>query len=228
MFTCHVCEKKFSRRDNLLRHHKTMHNESDNEQEAPLSDDDPKRSDNELEDMSGDNSDNEETVDPWEGIVSKAYNRCEREFNEKVNEYVQTEELTENVARDRAFRDMRSKYRKVMTDEFLGRIAWMNALKGDPSYKAIKKTSKDLQILDEYSSEEAWKYAVNKRKFLFENILKRYQPPRVTARNSQEGSQRRAANTVKSNAVQAIDKWAEDQIDSLQNDHSIQIIGRKY
>lgn len=33
---------------------------------------------------------------------------------------------------------------------------------------------------DGYDTEEAWKYAVNKRKYIFDRILKEFDPPEMT------------------------------------------------
>ena len=38
----------------------------------------------------------------------------------------------------------------------------------------------DLKLLDDYDNEEAWKSAVNKRKFMFDGILKVYDPPELS------------------------------------------------
>lgn len=42
------------------------------------------------------------------------------------------------------------------------------------NYVAIKKTAADLKDLEDYNMEEAWKYVVNKGKFLFDKTLTEY------------------------------------------------------
>jgi hypothetical protein len=50
----------------------------------------------------------------------------------------------------------------------------------DPIYKTIKKTASELKMIDDYGSEEVCKYAINSRTYLFEKILKKYEPPEIT------------------------------------------------
>ena len=50
-------------------------------------------------------------------------------------------------------------------------------MKKDPIHEKIRKTVKRLREDEDYDQEEAWKYAVKKRKFLFDGLLKTYNPP---------------------------------------------------
>ena len=53
-------------------------------------------------------------------------------------------------------------------------------MRKDPVFLSVKTTVSDLKLLDDYDNEEAWKSAVNKRKFLFDRILKEYDPPELS------------------------------------------------
>ena len=44
-------------------------------------------------------------------------------------------------------------------------------------FQSMKTTVSELKLLDYYDNEEAWKSAINKRKFLFGRIFKEYDPP---------------------------------------------------
>ena len=59
-------------------------------------------------------------------------------------------------------------------------MLWFHAMRKDPVFLAVKTTVSDLKLLDDYENEEAWKSAVNKRKFLFDRILKEYDPPELS------------------------------------------------
>lgn len=131
-----------------------------------------------------DSSEEEEYEDPWIDIIDVTFRQWQPEYKEKVQSYMETEGVTVGIARKRAFQDMKGRYRKTMASVFTDTILWFNAIRKDPIYRAIKKTASDLKMMDDYDSEEAWKYATSKRKYLFEKILKRYQPPEVTITRS--------------------------------------------
>ena len=52
-------------------------------------------------------------------------------------------------------------------------------MRKDPVFLSVKTTVSDLKLLDDYDNEEAWKSAVNKRKFLFDRLLNEYHPPEL-------------------------------------------------
>ena len=56
-------------------------------------------------------------------------------------------------------------------------MLWFNALSKEPVYKTIKKIVSELRTEDDFSADEAWKFATNKRKYLFDCILKTYEAP---------------------------------------------------
>ena len=53
-------------------------------------------------------------------------------------------------------------------------------MRKDPVFLSVKTTVSDLKLLDDYDNDEAWKSAVDKRKFLFDRILKEYNPPELS------------------------------------------------
>ena len=57
---------------------------------------------------------------------------------------------------------------------------WFESIKNDPIHTAIKATARRLKNEDDFESEESWKYAVKKRKFLFDKLLKEYNPPKLS------------------------------------------------
>ena len=71
------------------------------------------------------------------------------------------------------------------------KVEWMHALLRDPIYKEIKKTAEDVKMIDSYQKEEAWKYAINQRKYLFETVLKQYDPPEISAIDRKDKERRR-------------------------------------
>jgi len=144
---------------------------------------------------------------------------------------MEDEGVTLDVARNRVFRNMRDKYRKTVAQFFSKTILWCRALKEDSVYNKIKKTASDLELMEDYGSEEAWRYAINKRKYLFEKVLNRYQAPdikdaghqRAIASTDQEGGGA-AEGTMKD----VVERWVQNEQLRIKNQPKIQLIGRRY
>ena len=170
-----------------------------------------------------DSSDEEHnSIDPWTEIVNKALQRFQPEYEQEVRYLARTEGMDLQSAKERAFRDMRPKYRKVMADDLLEKIDWMNALQRNSTYKSLQETARDLQLVDDYDSEEAWKYAVHKRKYLLEKILREYEPPNVILATDRVQGQNGG-----SSVVEGIQEWADHEVERIRNAPKVQIIGRK-
>ena len=227
MVACKICGKTYSRRDNMLRHMKIKHEETNVSDEETDEDSDNGSSDN----GSSSDSDSEERKDPWTNIIDAAFNMCQAEYSEKVRSYMEDEGVTLDVARNRVFRNMRDKYRKTVAQFFSKTILWCRALKEDSVYNKIKKTASDLELMEDYGSEEAWRYAINKRKYLFEKVLNRYQAPdikdaghqRAIASTDQEGGGA-AEGTMKD----VVERWVQNEQLRIKNQPKIQLIGRRY
>ena len=96
--------------------------------------------------------------------------------------------MDEAEARKLVYRNMLPIYRKVLTNLFVDKVLWFRAMKRDAIFKTVKRTASDLIDLDDYDGEEAWKSAVNKRKFLFDRVSKEYEPPEVSVREEEDES----------------------------------------
>ena len=88
--------------------------------------------------------------------------------------------IDEDDARKRVYDNMLPTYRKALGNIFFNEMLWFRAMRKDPVFLSVKTTVSDLKLLDDYDNEEAWKSAVNKRKFLFDRILKEYDPPELS------------------------------------------------
>ena len=66
-----------------------------------------------------------------------------------------------------------------MMNIFGSKMLWFNTLKKDPIYKAVKKTVSQLIDTEDYQIDEALKYAILKRRFLFDKILSDYEIPQL-------------------------------------------------
>ena len=183
------------------------------------------------EDTMDSSSETEEHEDPWMGIIDVTFSKWQPEYKEKVQSYMETDGVTVDIARKRAFRDMKGRYRKTIATVFTDTIQWFNAIRKDPVYRSIKKTASDLMLVDDYASEEAWKYATSKRKYLFENILNRYEPPETKSPLSitqSGGGILQQKDTESETETERIKRWVEEQEERRKNAPEIQIIGSRY
>ena len=190
MFTCHACSKVFKRGDNLSRHLRTVHadlqpvemtDEDDNADEdvARNATDDQVSNSPDVEDEV-DTDEEEDMEDPWKTLVEDAFDKCQFEFDERVNAYMTAHGVDQGNARERIYKNMLPAFRKAMADAFVNVILWFHAMQKEPIYLSIKKTVSNLKYMDDYNTEEAWKSAAKTRKFLFDGILKKYEPPEIT------------------------------------------------
>lgn len=86
---------------------------------------------------------------------------------------------SEIEAREKVFETMRKTFRKAMMNSFGSKLVWFDAMKKDRTYKSIKQTVNQLSDKESYEPEEALKYGIIKRRFLFDKILDEYIAPEV-------------------------------------------------
>lgn len=186
MFGCDICERTFTRRDNLNRHKHKMHrqfSDDDEDSRSSVSSDDTttgiqSRTDDDGTDNSREKEDEDDSNDPWEDIVDMTFKKYKSKFVEEVNKLTEDGEDKED-AREEAYDTLGPLFRKDIASRYLNRMIWFGEMKQDPIHKKIKETAKRLMDDEDYDEDEAWKYAVKKRKFLMDKILKSYNPPTV-------------------------------------------------
>jgi polyhydroxyalkanoate synthesis regulator protein len=123
--------------------------------------------------------DTSDMYDPWESVIQKAFEKCQEQFEEEVQKLLSKSNRNETEVKKQVYEDMKSVYRKAVSSVFTNRMMWFNAIQKDSLYKAIKKTANQLMELDDYGKEEAWKYAVSKRKYIFDDLLEQFAPPEM-------------------------------------------------
>lgn len=123
-------------------------------------------------------SNQEDSNDPWTVLVDRTFEKCGSEFAEEVNMLIDEGE-NEEEAREEAYSNMLPLFRKDIMGRYLERMVWYDEIKKDPVHRKIKSTVKRLIEEEDYDQIEALKYAVKKRKFLFDDILQSYDPPEV-------------------------------------------------
>ena len=113
--------------------------------------------------------------DPWHPIINAAFQTHQEQYEEQVDKITE-EGLSNEDARVVAYKDMAPIYRKEISDRYLAKVLWYKSLSRDPIHRKIRDTARRLKDEEEYEDEESWKYAVQKRKFLLDEVLKDYIP----------------------------------------------------
>lgn len=189
MYTCDICGYRTSRHFNYLRHKKTKHGVEEEEDTVEHSESSSDGSETSHESNNSDDSgtfsesgqsedSSPETceISPWDMIINKTFQIYQPEYLQQVNELKESG-YDDEQARRVAYRNMFKSYRDQIGQQYLGMMLWHNDMKREPVSKKIKSTAKRLREEEEYETQEAWKYAVHKRKYLFDNVLNAYDPP---------------------------------------------------
>ena len=158
----------------MLRHKRSVHHQ----EETDTSDTEQMVS----EDSDEIETDDEEAVgkfDPWVSLIEKTFQQCQDEYEERVNNLTQKRHMDQEEAQNKAFKELQVLYRKTLKTLFINRMTWFNAMKTDPIYKTIRHTAQGLMEMENYSLDEAWKYATSKRKYILDTVLEEFDPPKM-------------------------------------------------
>ena len=120
-------------------------------------------------DMDADESDQELLT-----IVRNIRNERVPVFLQKKQQHM-AEGTSEAEAIDMAMRDMLRKDRIIFLDQYQELLLTLEGLKKSPKHRKIRKIIKDLSEDEDYDKEEAIKYALEKRKFLFDDLFNKVQ-----------------------------------------------------
>ena len=183
MITCEFCDITFKMRDNMLRHKRTVHaddfDSTEDESEMSDSTEKPETNDSDHDSLSESEQTSDDEEDPWNDIIYQAFEECQSRYEDKIKELMDSEDIDHKTARSKAYKELRPLYRKALTHIFIEKVLWYNVIKRDLTFRAIQSTTIRLKKDEDYGTEEAWKYSVSKRKYLFDDILKQYTPPLV-------------------------------------------------
>ena len=149
------------------------------------------------DDSSYKESDDEEDSNAWDSIVSKTFNIHQTEYKEKVKALFE-DGYNKPQADSLAYNDMSEKYRKKMKDLYLATIMWhQKNQRRDPVHRKISKKAKRLREEEDNDNLKSWQYAVEKWKYLLDDLLGLLYPPPTDDSNDtmwkaeSEGTKRR-------------------------------------
>ena len=105
MNTCDICDKTFGRRDNMLRHKRSVHRPEESDTDQSLA-----------EDSDQAESENEETVakyDLWNSLIQKTFEQCQPQFRAKVYSLSHSR-IGQEDARNKAYKELQPMFRKAL------------------------------------------------------------------------------------------------------------------
>ena len=111
-----------------------------------------------------------EHLNPWSRILDEAQERHEVQLNALVDEYKRDGD-SENVAHLKAQNALLPLYRKELRKVFLEYLQWMRAMKKDYTFQKVMETQKDLKDTDGFDWLESTELAIDKRKFLLNQLF---------------------------------------------------------
>ena len=98
---------------------------------------------------------------------------------ERLDILTHNHHMAQEEARHKANLEIKSLFKKALM-AFLGdRVMWFYAMQADSIYKTIWNTAKTLIEMEDYGSDEAWKYSISKRTYLLDTVLEAFEPPEI-------------------------------------------------
>ena len=93
---------------------------------------------------------------------------------------------SQDIAAAKAMNNLLPAYRKKLRSVYLHYLKWYRCLKQDPIHRQVIKTLRKFMDEDDMDYEEASQAAVNKRKFLLNNLLKEAKVPKEPKPQAEE------------------------------------------
>ena len=198
----------------MLRHKKNVHDQDvenisdDASVNESASDIFEENEDGSSEDDSMSDTDSEsEDSSAWELIISDAFDKCQEQYDTLAQHLMAEGSMDEKAARKSAYKHMRSIYRKAVMDILTEKMLWYKSMQSDPVYKEIRKTVEKLRDTDDYDKFEAIQSAVKNREFLFDRVLKAFNPPALTIQQPTKSVQPQVPSFYKSMLTQPSSSW---------------------
>ena len=173
-YKCNTCEYQTDRPYNLRRHEETHHDDNTSDHDDSTTEDDSGISDTSFVDTDSDMS-METEGDAWGAIIQPAFEHLKDDFDTLVRDY-EFQGIDKEDAESMAKQVLLPRYRQEVLEEYLDTIRWQRTMAKDPIHKKIRATATKLREEEDYEPEEAWQYALEKRKYLLDQRIKAFKP----------------------------------------------------
>ena len=148
------------------------YDDTENDTDYDDTDDDNDDTDDEVDDDDDDDyeddddtDDDDDDDDIWDLFISEIWQDMSDDYEEEV-EKLEESGLSRATAEVRAYNSLLRDLRKSLRGKYLDTLWLLHKLKKDPIHKKILSTKRKLEDEENFSEDEAWNYAVKKRKYL--------------------------------------------------------------
>ena len=120
--------------------------------------------------LSSEDDDGEEKTNPWRGLLQQTFDKHNKEYNEKIDDYIE-EGLSEKDATQKRFRELIPQYKRSLIQNYKNFLKEMYALSKSSHHKEI------MQVLDwymgwkGYTFEKAMEVTLKKKRKVFEDLI---------------------------------------------------------
>ena len=115
-------------------------------------------------------------MDPWDEFRDRVKAVKLKDFRHLVNS-LRKAGLSKKRARIRAYNEMLSELQKVLRQQYIGHLKWVQVLREDPIHEAILEARKKFQEEEGMDFNEAVEAAVNQRKYLLNRVFQPMEEP---------------------------------------------------
>ena len=113
----------------------------------------------------------EEEIDPWSTLINDAASKVQERRHLASRRFSWRVVMKAKRIKEEAFEKILPVFQKELGDVYMDNLAWMKALKKDPTHKKIMATRDDYVNNDMFDPDEAIAAAVKKRTFLLKRLL---------------------------------------------------------
>ena len=152
------------------------------EDEVEEEEEDEDKQDYEDDEGSVGSDEDEECENPWKKLKLEVVDALDPLLQKQAEPYLE-KGASQDIAAAKAMNDLLPAYRKKLRSLY---FKWYRCLKQDPIHRQVIKTLRKFMDEDDMDYEEVSEAAVNKRKFLLNNLLKEAKVPKEPKPEAEE------------------------------------------
>ena len=151
--------------------------DEDEEDEVKEEEEEEDKQDYDDDDGSVGSDEDEECENPWKKLKPEVVDALDPLLQKQSEPYLE-KGVSQDIAAAKAMNDLLPAYRKKLRSVYLHYLKLYRCLKQDPIHRQVIKTLRKFMDEDDMDYEGASEAAVNKRKFLLNNLLKEAKVPK--------------------------------------------------
>ena len=114
-------------------------------------------------------------INTFHGTVSiKTFERCQSGFKEREDTLTRYRRMEQEMVRSKTYKELKTNVQESAYDFVKRQSDMVQCNASRPFFKSIQNTAKNLIVMENYSRDQAWKYAICKRKYLLDIVLEEF------------------------------------------------------